>query len=83
MGQKNSKAEETIVEKEDPTVIHPHRRKKGKRYHSNRIDLNSINALESCRNIDTVLSEMGVKSIIDASSDSGMIMVFLLIPRRQ
>lgn len=82
MGQKNSKAEETIVGKEDPTVAHPHKRKKGKRYHSNRIDLNSISALESCRNIDTVLSEMGVKSIIDASSDSGMLMFYLFIYRR-
>ena len=48
------------------------RRRKGKRCNSSRINLNSINNLESCRNIDNVLSEMGVKTEIDVSSDSGI-----------
>lgn len=73
MGQGSSKNESTIDNNVHTNSVHSQRRKKGKRPNSRRIDLNSINGMESYRNIDNVLSEMGVKSTIDIASESGII----------
>ena len=71
MGQQSSKNENVQNTNTRTDIMQTSRRRKGKRSNSNRINLNSINGLESYRNIDNVLSEMGVKSAVEVSSDIG------------
>ena len=77
MGQKVTKESATEVyqvSKDSSTSV---RRKKGRRRNSARINLDSINALQSFQNIDAVLSDMGVKTTIDDSSESGIFLFIL------
>ena len=77
MGQKVTKEETNKVYQASMESTNNVRRKKGKRHHSARINLDSINALQSFQNIDSVLSDMGVKTTLDESSESGMIFIFI------
>ena len=72
MGQKVTKEETNQVYQASMESSNNVRRKKGKRHHSARINLDSINALQSFQNIDSVLSDMGVKTTLDDTSESGM-----------
>lgn len=59
--------------KKDASPIKRSKRSKSHRYHSNRINLQSLGGLESGQNIDKVLSDMGVQNVATVDSDSGRI----------
>ena len=72
MGSKPSKEDTASQQgKGDNLAKTSRRRKKVNRYHSNRINLQSLGGLESNQNIDRVLSDMGVRNSTTMDSESG------------
>ena len=72
MGSKSSKEiDSSPPATVDVSPVKRMKRRKSHRYHSNRINLQSLGGLESGQNIDKVLSDMGVQNVATVETDSG------------